>query len=126
MEGDGLLVDTDAIAAWMAELPPPIGRPARDDADRALIERGRLAYDAAACGDCHSGPDLADGRSHDVLTPSPDAAARLDLAQTPTLRGVRARPPYFHDGRSPTLRDALVEHGATADLDALVAYLETL
>lgn len=57
--------------------------------------------------------------------------------QTPSLLGVSARPPYLHDGCAPTLADRFGpcgggdQHGKTsalgaADLDALIAYLETL
>lgn len=127
MEGDGLFVDTAAIATWMEEIALPIGRPVRDDADRALVERGREAFEVTGCATCHAGALLQDGLSHDVLTPSADEAARLDAPYTPSLIGVRARPPYFHDGRAATLGDALGMHGAAeADLDALVAYLETM
>ncbi|MBX3274894.1 MAG: c-type cytochrome [Sandaracinaceae bacterium] len=137
MEGDGLFVDTAAIAAWMAEAPTPPGRPVRDAEDRARVARGEALFAERGCGECHAGPHLSDARRHEVLAPSEDEAARLPGAITPSLRAVRARPPYFHDGRAPTLRALVAEHhgggrhGRTADLDgadldALVAYLETL
>ncbi len=56
--------------------------------------------------------------------------------QVPTLLGLRHRAPYLHDGRAATIRGVLtdaytdghgsVSHLAPADLDALVAYLESL
>lgn len=56
---------------------------------------------------------------------------------TPSLGGVGQTAPYFHDGRARTLREVLTtynegdtmgktSHLAPEDLDALVAYLETL
>ncbi|HJL16113.1 MAG TPA: c-type cytochrome [Sandaracinaceae bacterium LLY-WYZ-13_1] len=137
MEGDGLFVDTDAMAAWMAEAPIPPGRPVRGEADRARVERGRALFGESGCAGCHAGPLLADGEAHAVVTPSADEPARMAAVQTPTLRAVRARPPYLHDGRAPTLRSVLTEHAvddrhgetshlSDADVDALVAYLETL
>lgn len=137
MEGDGLFVDTAAIAAYMAEIPLPPGRPIRDDADRARVEAGRVLFEASGCAECHAGEHLADGAMHDVVAPGDDEAARLSAVDTPTLRGVRARPPYLHDGRAGTLRAVLTDHnpgdrhGRTThltdpELDALVAYLETL
>jgi len=63
---------------------------------------------------------------------------RLRLAyNTPSLVGVGHSAPYFHDGSAPTLRDVVTTNnpgdrmGRTsqlprADVDALVAYLETL
>ncbi|GAB5548986.1 MAG: hypothetical protein SangKO_087460 [Sandaracinaceae bacterium] len=128
MEGDGLLVDTDAMAAWMNEAPIPPGAP-HDGAE------GRRIFEERGCAECHAGPLLSDARSHDVLAPSPDPLAHLARSQTPTLLGVRARPPYFHDGRAPTLLHVLTDHGErhgrTRDLDdaqraALVRYLQTL
>lgn len=133
MEGDGLLVDTDAMAAWMAEAPIPPGRPPVDAAQAA---RGQGLFEAR-CAACHAGELFADGMSHAVLEPAEDPVAHLETAYTPTLRAVRARPPYLHDGRAPTLRAVLTDHNpgdrhgqtsdlAAPDLDALVAYLETL
>lgn len=129
MEGDGLLVDTGAIGAYMAELPPPPGRPL-EPTDAALAERGRAVF-ASACADCHPPPHFTDGRAHAVLAPSADPDGARGPVHTPSLRGVRARPPYFHDGRAPTLEAALSAHGGARDLDpeerrALIRYLETL
>jgi mono/diheme cytochrome c family protein len=131
LEGDGLLVELDAIAAYMAELAPPPPRPADDPAAAA---RGRALFEAR-CSSCHPGGG-SDGLAHALVPPSDDDAARLDRAFTPTLQAVRARPPYLHDGRAATLRDVLTtadpeaRHGAAdlsaPDLDDLVAYLETL
>jgi cytochrome c peroxidase len=54
---------------------------------------------------------------------------------TPSLRGVSSSPPYFHDGRAPTLRDALemtkgtmgdITKLSSSDLDALIEYLRSL
>lgn len=131
LEGDGLLVELDAIAAYLEELAPPPPRPA--DAPAAAA-RGRTLFDAR-CASCHPGGG-SDGLAHPIVPASDDAAASLERAFTPTLQAVRARPPYLHDGRAATLRDALTtadpdsRHGAAdlsaPDLDDLVAYLETL
>ncbi|MCK6546547.1 c-type cytochrome, partial [Myxococcota bacterium] len=136
MEGDGLVVDTDAIAAYLDEQPFPPPQPVRDAAAWA---RGRALFESTetACATCHPAPLFADGLRHDVVPLGDDADAALRLVDTPSLRGARARPPYLHDGRAKTLRDVLTSanaeqrHGATsslsdADLDALVEYLETL
>lgn len=134
MEGDGLLVDFDAIAAFMAELPPPPPRPV-DEETAARARHGAEVFARAGCDGCHLEPLRTDGMLHDVLSPATDADARLGAVDTPPLAGVRARAPYFHDGRAPTLRDTVAvaddRHGRTssltaADLDDLVLYLETL
>lgn len=123
MEGDGLLVDLDAMAAFMAELPPPPGAP------REGIEEGRALFEAR-CAGCHPG-GRSDGLRHATLPASEDPDARLPDARTPDLRGVRARPPYFHDGRAPDLDAALQVPGPHEVPDAgerseLRRYLETL
>jgi len=131
LEGDGLLVELDAIAAYLEELAPPPPRPAGDP---AAAMRGRALFDAR-CASCHPGGG-SDGLAHPIVPASDDDAASLERVFTPTLQAVRARPPYLHDGRAATLRDVLTtadpdaRHGAAdlsaADLDDLVAYLETL
>jgi cytochrome c peroxidase len=50
---------------------------------------------------------------------------------TPTLRGIFATAPYFHDGSAATLRDVVdrlpfTQQLGDADRDALVAYVKTL
>ncbi|MCB9635418.1 MAG: c-type cytochrome [Sandaracinus sp.] len=131
LEGDGLLVDLDALVAYMEEVPAPPARPADDPAAAA---RGATTFEAR-CASCHPGGG-SDGAAHAIVPASDDPAATLAAAQTPTLEAVRARPPYLHDGRAPTLRDVLTRadpegrHGA-ADLDDaalndLISYLETL
>ena len=131
LEGDGLLVELDAIAAYMEELAPPPPRPADEPVAAA---RGEALFDAR-CASCHPGGG-SDGLAHPIVPPSDDDAASLERAFTPTLQAVRARPPYLHDGRAATLRDVLTtadpnaRHGAADlsedELDDLVAYLETL
>ena len=59
--------------------------------------------------------------------------ADLDRFKVPSLRGLAARPPYFHNGLAPTLRDAVVHYEQALgfqytdeERDALVAFLEAL
>lgn len=101
------------------------------DATADQIARGSDLYWSAdvGCGDCHNGTSLTDSQSHAVGT-----GLRV---QTPSLVAIGGRGPYMHDGCAPTLHDRFGEcgggdrHGTTshlgpADIDALVAYLETL
>jgi cytochrome c peroxidase len=110
------------------------------------------------CASCHKGAyltDSADGNAtldlngpivlHDIGTcvtqgPFPDQAAPDEVVgkmhtacdfDTPTLRGIFATPPYFHDGSAATLLDAINRLPAAAgladaDKQALLDYLETL
>lgn len=134
MEGDGLVVDVSAIAAYLEEAPPPFPRPVRDAGRHA---RGQALFASAGCAECHAGPLFGDGLSHEVLAPSSDPDGVLATTDTPTLLGVRARPPYLHDGRAATLVEVLTTHNAgdahgrtqalsAADVAALVEYLESL
>lgn len=126
MEGDGLLVDFGAIAAYLEEAPLPAPRPV-DDA--AAVARGRDRFIESGCETCHAGPLLADGLLHDVLPPSADPDANVGAVSTPSLVGIRARAPYFHDGRASRLIDTLDLHGtapAGAGRADLVTYLESL
>lgn len=136
MGGDGLLIDEGAVSEWLETLTPPAPRP-MSPAESAAGEAGARVFAAAGCGDCHRGEYFSDGRRHDVLAASADAAAQLAEVDTPTLRGVRARAPYLHDGRAATLGDVIGahnpedRHGRTralseGDRRALLTYLEGL
>jgi DNA-binding beta-propeller fold protein YncE len=117
-----------ALGAWLDALPaPPLDPPA----DLAAVERGRTLFfdETVGCGKCHSGALTTDNRSYDVGT-----GASL---QVPSLRGLRARAPFMHDGCAATLADRFGAcgggdaHGKTSQLAPgqvadLVAYLETL
>jgi hypothetical protein len=78
---------------------------------------------------------LTDGKVHDVGLQEPGAVYRG--YNPPSLMGVYDKDPYLHDGRAPTLRDALTgDHdpdvvtglGALSpgELDDLIAYLKSL
>jgi cytochrome c peroxidase len=136
MGGDGLLLDSAEIAAYLQEIVrPPVPPPQESQA----VARGRALFESPTlgCATCHAGPDLSDGAQHAVLSPmSLDPLDKLTSARTPSLRGVFLRAPYFHDGRSPDLTDLhrrhdLQGHGHAEDLDDaqlldLVTYLKTL
>ena len=78
-------------------------------------------------GTCVTTGAFVDQTESDVLG-NPRSACEFD---TPTLRGVFATAPYFHDGSALTLDAAVLRVPNTSDLtDAqraqLVAYLKTL
>ena len=128
MEGDGLLVDTAAVGAWMRERPPPVARPL-SAVEAARADRGGAVFASAGCAECHPAPAYMDGRVHDGLAPSADPDGRLDDPFTPSLVAVRARAPYLHDGRAATLAEVLDVHApsltAVARVD-LIGFLESL
>ena len=62
-----------------------------------------------SCASCHAGVAFTDAQRHDVgtITPSSGQGIGQPLAgvglETPTLKGVWAKPPYLHNGRAQTL-----------------------
>ncbi len=121
---------TKAFASWIQSIPAPIPSP-RGSA--AQIVRGSQLFLGAGCADCHGGPRFTNDKTVDVGTGKP--------FQVPSLIGVSARAPYFHDGCAATLRDRFDPahpacnggdaHGKVSplssdDVDDLVAYLEAL
>lgn len=114
-------------AFFLDSVPVPDVRPLR--ADTAAIERGRILFEgSAACIACHSGEHLTDRRPYAMLGE--------DDVRTPTLRGIAATAPYFHDGSAQTLMDVveraedegmgLTNHLSPAEKRDLVTYLESL
>jgi cytochrome c peroxidase len=115
-----------ALSGWLQNLPAP---PPLAPQDPAKVARGRELFESVGvgCASCHSGERFTNNHTVDVGT-------GLAL-QVPSLVGLGWRAPYLHDGAAGTIRArftvAVDTHGKTsqlspADLDALVAYLETL
>jgi cytochrome c peroxidase len=143
----GLSADLDALAAYVESLQVK-NSPFRN-ADGSLsvaAVAGTLIFERSdtGCSDCHGAPLFTDSSLtaapfivHDVGTgggPDENMGPEFD---TPSLRGIRDTAPYLHDGSANTLRDLLVarnpndQHGQTSqlssgELDALVAYLQSL
>ena len=118
--------DSNAIASWLEQLEPEPGLTPRPD-ERELVARGELLYAEAGCDGCHGGELLTDFEFHDVGTGG--------LRKTPTLRGVGQRERLMSDGCAVGLAQRFLcggdRHGDLSsfeegDLDALIAYLETL
>jgi YVTN family beta-propeller protein len=102
-----------------------------------LERRGADVFfsEATQCGTCHSGAHFTDNASWDVGTKADDRDIRA--FQTPVLHGLHRSAPYGHDGKYPSMRalvDGLVRtdkmgrgsHLSNDDVEALVAYLNTL
>jgi YVTN family beta-propeller protein len=130
--------DLKALVAYLDTLDYP-KNPFRqpDGGLTPAAERGRDVFRSAkaACNTCHGGPELTDGKIHEVGLEERDDAYRG--YNPPSLRGLYDKDPYLHDGRSKTLREALSgPHSAdnvTAlgelsehELDDLIAYLKSL
>jgi cytochrome c peroxidase len=128
--GIGLDKDAnDALAAYLEQLPAP-KTPTRE---AAKVARGKQLFDSSelGCRSCHDGAKYTDRERHKFNGSS------LPDADTPSLVGLAASAPYFHDGSAPTLEAVVRERGnvhgmadATKLTDAqvadLTAFLETL
>ncbi|HUS27808.1 MAG TPA: c-type cytochrome [Kofleriaceae bacterium] len=122
-------VQTEALAAYLEQLPKPIA-PSRDSTQ---VARGEKLFDSAelGCRSCHDGKAFTDQDVHKFTS------VTLPDADTPSLLGLAASAPYYHDGSAATLesllRDRARVHGMaeTAKLNDtqvadLVAFLESL
>ena len=117
--------ELEALIGFVAEIP----RPRRVSAPGS--EAGRQRFHDLGCGACHVetvagveglysdlllhdlGEDLADGASGYGIVDPPEGVARE--WRTPPLWGLRDSAPYLHDGRAPTVKQAIERHGGEAD-----------
>lgn len=135
----GISADLDALAAYVTSLTSESKSPHRA-ANGALTAQGlqgEKIFRRENCASCHGGEKFtisALGVFRNIGTQKPSSGQRLGSTLTgfdvPTLRGIWATAPYLHDGSAPTLAAAVSAHNNisldTADLDALVAYLNQI
>jgi cytochrome c peroxidase len=118
--------ETDALASYLESLPT-VRTPTRE---ASQVARGKQLFEAEGCRSCHDGPAYTDRERHKL-------AGTLRESDTPSLLGVSASAPYFHDGSAATLDALLRDRGAvhgmadTAKLTDqqvadLTAFLDTL
>jgi CxxC motif-containing protein (DUF1111 family) len=110
--------DIDDIAFFMEMLAFPPRLPAT-----AQTQQGEQLFGQVGCAKCHV-PSLdgveafSDVLLHDVQPPGFVGVAQGEavsgLYRTPPLRGLRDTAPYFHDGRSPTVEEAVRRHAGEA------------
>ncbi|MDY3561212.1 c-type cytochrome [Gemmata sp. JC673] len=125
-----------ALVAFVKTLPKPV-----ETADGPNTERGKHVFHTIGCAVCHV-PDMGGvkgvysdfllytledppppgGRDEYNTAPPPelqlaeraDGEPRLNEWKTAPLWGVADSAPYFHDGASPTLKDAILRHRGDA------------
>ena len=143
-------------------LPAPVERLPSAAAAAEAARGGKSMFQTIGCADCHTpnvgsvegiysdlllhrmGPDLVGGGSYNEPPPEtpsfkPGGAPRADEWRTPPLWGVADSAPYMHDGRAPTLEEAIQLHGgqgaqaagryaklSPAEQAQLIAFLKTL
>lgn len=146
------------LVAFVASLPAPKQVLPEDAKERQLVLHGETVFSRIGCADCHT-PNLgginglySDLRLYDITQKIdtygmvedseftlPVSHPTFEEWKTPPLWGVADSAPYFHDGGSPTLEDAIDRHGSSAansqkqftlagapDRRALLAFLKSL
>jgi CxxC motif-containing protein (DUF1111 family) len=147
-----------SLVAFVETLPRPAECSPADPAAQAKAERGKALFSEIGCAACHT-PDVAgvsgvysdfllhrlDDRSkgsgyrETLDVPLPAAHPLPEEWKTPPLWGVADSAPYFHDGKSSTLDEAILRHHGNAEAvtqayralggdgqAAIVAFLKTL
>ncbi|MBI3726164.1 c-type cytochrome [bacterium] len=124
--------DVDAVVAFLETIDfVPPRPPSSPDA----VRRGQEIFRTRSCSRCHARPDYTTPRVYTVGLESRD-----DVYQgfnPPTLRGVRHRAPFLHDGRARSLEDVFAkryhpplsegeEDMTREEIADLVAFLESL
>ena len=150
----------ESLVAFVEGLPRPAAIEPRDPAERRAALRGKELFNSIGCSCCHTeslggvgglysdlllhtieDPILVPIGYYDVAnleTPLPPDHPKPEEWRTAPLWGVADSAPYFHDGASPTLHDAILRHrGAATNVmqkyrnlgsgaDDIVAFLRTL
>jgi cytochrome c peroxidase len=108
----------------------PIMKLIPSKATEAELRGEKLFHGKAQCITCHSGPGFADDYMHDLQVERFYIGRPEGPIKTFPLRGIKDSPPYLHDGRCPTLHDAVEFFNLVLELkltkvekDDLVAYL---
>jgi cytochrome c peroxidase len=89
---------------------PKLDRFGRLDPRRATPAEARgeqLFHGKARCAGCHPPPFYTDNLMHDLRVEELYRGRAEGPAKTFSLRGIKDSPPYFHDGRLPTLEDTV-------------------
>lgn len=76
-------------------------------ATAAELRGEKLFHGKAQCAACHHGPQFVDDAMHDLQVERFYVGRPEGPIKTFPLRGIKDSPPYLHDGRLPTLHDAV-------------------
>ncbi|MCA8948366.1 MAG: cytochrome C, partial [Planctomycetes bacterium] len=108
----------------------PLDRLIRSKASASELRGEALFWGKAKCAQCHSGPAFVDDYLHDLQVERFYKGRPEGPIKTFPLRGIKDSPPYLHDGRCPTLHDAVEFFDLVLELglerqekDDLVAFL---
>jgi cytochrome c peroxidase len=100
--------DFNSIIAW----PPAakldrLGHLIAAKATRSELRGEALFFGKARCAQCHPAPTYTDDKMHDLRVEEFYHGRAEGWIKTFSLRGIKDSPPYFHDGRLPTLEDSV-------------------
>jgi cytochrome c peroxidase len=126
--------DFNAIIGWP---PAPkldrFGKLIPEKATAAELRGEKLFNGKAKCAACHPAPFYTDNMMHDLCLEEFFPCRAEGWAKTFSLRGIKDSPPYFHDGRLPTLEDTVEFFNLVFELQLtreekkdLVAFLRVL
>ena len=108
----------------------PLGRLDATLATEQELRGEALFWGKAQCATCHHGSAFVDDQMHDLQVERFYVGRPEGPIKTFALRGIKDSPPYLHDGRCPTLHDAVEFFDLVLQLqltrdekDALVAFL---
>jgi len=76
-------------------------------ATEAELRGEKLFFGKANCSSCHAAPYYTDNQMHDLRLEDFYFGRAEGWVKTFSLRGIKDSPPYFHDGRLPTLEDSV-------------------
>ncbi|MCB1099430.1 MAG: cytochrome C [Verrucomicrobiae bacterium] len=108
----------------------PLGKLFADQATEQELRGEALFHGKASCSQCHYGPAFTDDYMHDLQVERFYKGRPEGPIKTFALRGIKDSPPYLHDGRCPTLHDAVEFFNIVLELklsaqerEDLVAYM---
>ncbi len=131
--GNGIVAsDARDLKAYLESLPSVRANQPTNVAILSSQKRGQNVFNRkdVGCRSCHSGKNYSDGKTYEFSDDIPHV-------NTPSLLGLAASAPYYHDGSAASLRDLVLENGSvhgmgdleslkSQEVDDLVAFLETL
>ncbi|TMQ34524.1 MAG: hypothetical protein E6K70_07170 [Planctomycetota bacterium] len=126
--------DFNSIIGWP---PAPkldrFGKLMAQKATPSELRGEELFNGKARCAVCHPAPFYTDNMMHDLRVEEFFGGRAEGWIKTFSLRGIKDSPPYFHDGRLPTLEDTVEFFNLVMELKLtrdekrdLVAFLRAL
>jgi cytochrome c peroxidase len=95
---------------------------------------GYRLFKSLGCSSCHQGANIGGNLFERQGIFRPLVQAKPEIVRVPSLRNVATTPPYFHNGSTPTLEEAVHKMAAAQldrtlsdqQVDSIVAFLKTL